>query len=91
MLVVICYDIVSDRRRYRVARWLEGHGERVQESVFECHLDRDRLRKVKTRLASLIDPKTDRVRYYLLCGKDRADVCFDGIGFPPTDQEQYVI
>ncbi len=89
MLVVICYDIVSDRRRYRVARWLEGHGERVQESVFECHLDRDRLRKVQSRLATLIDPATDRVRYYLLCGKDAADVRFDGLGSPPRDVEQH--
>src|SRR6266511_1773180 len=38
MLYVISYDISVDRRRARVAKLLEGFGQRVQYSVFECDL-----------------------------------------------------
>ena len=35
-LHLIAFDLASDRRRYRLTRLLEGYGQRVQESVFEC-------------------------------------------------------
>ena len=38
MLVLISYDIEDDRLRVKLAKLLEGHGQRVQYSVFECHL-----------------------------------------------------
>lgn len=91
MLTVICYDIADDRRRNRVARLLEGHGERAQESVFECHLDSERLRRLKHEIDRLIDPHTDRVRYYDLCGRDAALVMCYGSGHPPADTPDVVI
>ncbi|TVQ95835.1 MAG: CRISPR-associated endonuclease Cas2, partial [Desulfovibrionales bacterium] len=33
---VVCFDIVDDPIRYRVAKALKGTGYRVQKSVFEC-------------------------------------------------------
>jgi CRISPR-associated protein Cas2 len=38
MLVLVVYDIADDRRRLKLANFLEGHGRRVQESVFECFI-----------------------------------------------------
>ena len=38
MRMLISYDIASQRRRRRVVHLLEGHGHRVQESVFICLL-----------------------------------------------------
>lgn len=77
MLAIICYDIADDRRRFRVARELEGWGWRVQESVFECHLDALGLLELQGVLAALIDPDCDRLRYYPLCPRDRRDIeCF---------------
>ena len=40
MYVVVSYDITNDRRRLKVMKTLEGFGERVQYSVFECRLKR---------------------------------------------------
>lgn len=37
-LYLICYDIVADSRRNRVAKLLLRYGLRVQKSVFECVL-----------------------------------------------------
>jgi CRISPR-associated protein Cas2 len=66
MFWVISYDIVDDRRRYRVRRALEGYGRRVQYSVFECELEPDRWEKLVKTLTKLIHEKEDNVRFYPL-------------------------
>lgn len=79
--LVVCYDIADRRRRYRVARLLEGFGDRVQKSVFECRLDRERESSLRRELNALIKPAEDKLRFYCLCGKDRALVlAFDRKG-----------
>ena len=67
MFVVVCYDIPDDRRRLKVMKVLEGVGERAQYSVFECHLRRQELARLKKRLKDLIQEREDDVRFYLLC------------------------
>ena len=37
-LWVIAYDSPSNKRRRKLAKLLEGYGERLQWSVFECRL-----------------------------------------------------
>lgn len=91
MFILICYDIACDRRRNKVANKLEGHGERVQESVFECWLEAPRLAALKTALAAMTDPETDRIRYYPLCRKDRADIAIDGCGTLTADRDCLVV
>lgn len=78
MFVVVSYDITDDRRRVRVASELENFGQRVQLSVFECHLPARELARLKGLLRALIDRKQDKVRYYSLCAKDRAQIRNDG-------------
>jgi len=68
MFTVVCYDIPDDRRRTRVGRILEGFGNRVQRSVFECDLAPNHLQKLKTKLSRVIKPE-DSLRYYHLCGQ----------------------
>ena len=65
---VIAYDIADDRRRAQVARVLEGHGLRVQWSVFECRLNRTEMQALRRRLLELAEPGADRLRFYPLCG-----------------------
>ena len=67
MFVVVSYDITNDRRRLKVMKTLEGFGERVQYSVFECRLKRQDLQRLKKRLKGLIQAEEDDVRFYLLC------------------------
>jgi CRISPR-associated protein Cas2 len=91
MLIVVCYDIADDRRRSRAARLFEGYGERVQESVFECHLDAVRVRRLKTAIEKEIDPREDRLRFYRLCGKDSLLIVRHGTGGPPQDGQDVLI
>jgi CRISPR-associated protein Cas2 len=71
MHFVIAYDIEQDRRRSKVMSLLKDYGLRVQYSVFECELDRQRLAQLEERLHTLIDSRRDRVHIYRLC-----DACF---------------
>lgn len=91
MLIVACYDIADDRRRNRAAKLLEGYGDRVQESVFECHLDSVRLRRLRLALEKEIDPHEDRLRFYSLCAKDRQLVICHGSGGPPQDASDTIL
>lgn len=67
MFYVVSYDIPSDDRRNRVHATLKNYGTPVQYSVFECDVDPKQLTELQIRLASLVHPKEDNVRYYRLC------------------------
>lgn len=64
---VVVYDVVDDRRRSRVARYMESIGDRVQKSVFEVYLTPAEVEKLLRRMKKLIDEEEDGVRVYLLC------------------------
>jgi len=66
-LYVVAYDIPGDKRRLKVARALEGHGERVQYSVFECQLTGKQFEALWKELEELIEPQEDSLRAYRLC------------------------
>lgn len=75
MFVLIAYDIESDRTRRRVAETLEGYGQRVQRSVFECDLTHSQYEELRATLDALYgDTATDSIRCYRLCGK-----CVDNV------------
>ncbi|MFM9104953.1 MAG: CRISPR-associated endonuclease Cas2 [Cyanobium sp.] len=57
-LWVIAYDSPSSKRRRKLAKLLEGYGERLQLSVFECRLQPHqvaRLRQLLARIATADD------------------------------------
>ncbi len=64
---VIAYDIPQDKRRTKMAHTLEGHGERVQYSVFECQLTRAQFEKLWKELQKLMEPDEDSLRAYHQC------------------------
>ena len=71
MLVLITYDVntetVAGRKRLRkVAKKCVNHGQRVQNSVFECLLDAAQFAVLKAELTALIDPELDSLRFYQL-------------------------
>lgn len=67
MLYLISYDIVCDKRRHRVAKCLEGMGQRVQFSVFECELSPAQFRGLRVELEGLVDLNADSIRFYPIC------------------------
>lgn len=68
LFYVVVYDIPSDRRRKKVADLLEGYGQRVQYSVFECVLTPAKYRELRDRLRKRIKSAEDSVRFYPLSG-----------------------
>jgi len=67
MYVLVSYDIVDNKIRTRVMKFLKNFGERIQQSVFECDLEEEQYRRMKRGVEKLIDRDLDRVRYYRLC------------------------
>jgi CRISPR-associated protein Cas2 len=71
MLVVVAYDVNTEsaagrKRLRRVARICENHGQRVQNSVFECWLDLAKWVEFKAKLLAEINDERDSLRFYFL-------------------------
>ena len=68
---IVAYDVSNSRRRYRVARLLEGRGQRIQRSVFELWSTPAAVIDLEQQLLRRIDPSTDSVRLYPLGREDQ--------------------
>ncbi|MEI3650476.1 MAG: CRISPR-associated endonuclease Cas2 [Dolichospermum lemmermannii FEM_B0920] len=66
LLYVIVYDITCDKRRKKVSDLLEGYGQRVQYSVFECILSQTKYSELQKRLRKQVKSSEDSVRFYPL-------------------------
>jgi CRISPR-associated protein Cas2 len=71
MMVLVTYDVnvqtkEGRRRLRRVAKTCTNHGQRVQNSVFECLVEPAMWVTFKHKLEQEIDPKLDSLRYYFL-------------------------
>ncbi|QDZ41596.1 CRISPR-associated endonuclease Cas2 (plasmid) [Euhalothece natronophila Z-M001] len=73
-LYVVTYDIPCDKRRKKVAELLEGYGQRVQLSVFECCLEKQKYEALKKRLQKLVKLDEDSVRFYPLSAHSLSQV-----------------
>ena len=60
-LYIVAYDIGDPRRWRRVFRLMNGYGEWVQLSVFQCRLSRRRRIELKLALGEIIDHAQDHV------------------------------
>lgn len=71
MLILVTYDVNTETsagrtRLRRIAKTCVDHGQRVQNSVFECVLDAAQFRLLKDRLLREMDPASDSLRFYVL-------------------------
>lgn len=91
MYIIIAYDVCTiseggQRRLRRVSKACQNYGQRVQNSLFECCIDYGTFLKLKKNLESIIDPKTDSLRYYNLGNKWEDKV--EHIGAKPSYNPQ---
>lgn len=94
MLVLVTYDVNTEtaagRKRLRkVAKVCVNHGQRVQNSVFECLLDAAQYVTFKSTLTALIDPHTDSLRFYQLGNNYKTRV--EHIGLHPAFAQDDVL
>lgn len=71
MMILVSYDVAvttpgGARRLRRVAKECQNYGQRVQYSIFECVVNPAQWTIFKNKLESIIDNKTDSLRYYYL-------------------------
>ena len=79
MFYLICYDVVKDKRRNKVAKLLEGYGLRVQKSVFECVLTEKQHTMLTHKLNKYLDMDEDQLRFYPMSSHTRRKVIILGI------------
>jgi len=92
MRYLVIYDIADEKRLLKVAKTMEDFGKRVQKSKFEMELTKKELENLKARLASIIDPEQDGVKYIPLCKKCIAKIEIIGEGeFVDPDFEYYIV
>lgn len=91
MFVVVAYDVVDNKRRNRVMKLLKGHGQHVQKSVFECHLDEPKIRSLAAKLADLIEEKEDTVRVYVVPRRAVRRIIALGVGEVTKEKKVVVV
>jgi CRISPR-associated protein Cas2 len=79
MMIVVSYDVstisAAGRKRLRkIAKECANFGIRVQNSVFECHLDPALWTTLKLRLLGLFKAEEDSLRFYYMGSNWRGDV-----------------
>jgi CRISPR-associated protein Cas2 len=71
MMVLVTYDvsITSEggaKRLRKIAKECLNHGQRVQNSVFECVLTEAQFVNLRVSLHNIIDETEDSIRFYFL-------------------------
>lgn len=71
MFILITYDVNTEtkegrRRLQKVAKECKDYGHRVQNSVFECVITEAQFVILRSRIESIIDKRTDSIRFYFL-------------------------
>jgi CRISPR-associated protein Cas2 len=71
MMVLITYDVNTsdsdgEKRLHKVAKECMNYGQRVQNSVFECLLEPYQFTELRHHLETIVNPKSDSLRYYYL-------------------------
>lgn len=92
-LYVVAYDISDQKRWRRVFRLMEGFGEWLQLSVFQCRLNRRRHAELIALLDGVIHHQDDHV---VLMDLGLADVVVPkivslGKGFAPVERAPVVV
>ena len=83
-------ETAAGRKRLRkVAKQCVNHGQRVQNSVFECLLDAAQYAILKAELTKLIDPEVDSLRFYQLGNHYQNKV--EHVGVRPAFQQDDVL
>lgn len=74
VFVLIIYDIISNKRRNKLSKFLLGYGFRIQKSAFEARIPQKKYRELLERLPAYVSDE-DSIRVYKIIGKGQV-TCF---------------
>lgn len=81
-LFIVAYDIREPRRWRKVFRAMHGFGERLQLSVFQCRLGKERVLKMEEILRKHVDQQRDHVLIMDLGPAEQVQPKVSSIGKP---------
>lgn len=88
---LISYDVRDPGRLRRVARYLQGYGERLQYSVFRCRLSERSAERLRWELSKILNPE-DGLLIISLCAPCAERVKHRGTGSAwPDDPPAHLI
>ena len=92
-LYIVTYDISNQRRWRRLFRAIQGYGEWLQLSVFQCRLTRRRRAEMETRLRELVKNGEDHVLLIDVGPADKIQLAVGSIGkiFSKIERQATVI
>ena len=92
-LYIVTYDIGEPRRWRRVFKIMNGYGEWLQLSVFQCRLTRRRRVELAAALAEAINHNQDHVLILDLGTVDRVELRIDSLGktYAPMKREPIIV
>ena len=86
IFILVIYDIVDNKKRNKLAKHLQGYGNRVQKSAFEALLTSVQYNEVIRKICNIINEE-DNVRMYRLNSSNEVVL----IGTSDTIYEEDVI
>ena len=90
---IVAYDISNSKRWRRVFKTMNGFGDWVQLSVFQCRLTDKRRVELETKLRELVKAGEDHVLLLDIGPSDKTDISVTSIGkqFSYIQREAVVI
>ena len=79
-MYIVTYDIANDRRWRRVFKAMNGFGEWLQLSVFQCRLSHRRRAELETLLRELVKTGKDHVLLIDVGPADKSELAVESIG-----------
>lgn len=92
-LYVVTYDVSDPKRWCQVFKLMNGYGEWLQLSVFQCRMSRKRQAMLVSELYRLIDDETDHVLILDVGPADGIEPRVTSLGktFKPVEREAIVV
>ena len=92
-LYIVTYDIAEPRRWRRVFKLMNGYGEWLQLSVFQCRLTRKRKVELQAALSELINHNADHVLLLDLGHADKVELRVSSLGkvFAAVERQPIIV
>ncbi|MBN2568608.1 MAG: CRISPR-associated endonuclease Cas2 [Deltaproteobacteria bacterium] len=91
MITLVTYDITDPKRLSRLHKYLKEYGLNTQKSVFECDIDVNALKQIRSYCRNNLDIARDSVRIYKICNNCINKIVLSGKGMKVTQFEYMLI
>ena len=91
MIIFVSYDITDPKRLRHMHKFLKEFGLNSQKSVFECDIDEEGLKRIRSYCKNKLDLEKDSVLIYKICAGCQKKVQVSGLGIRVTQLDYMVV